>query len=135
MSDQHPLVSAAIWDHFEHARNVGELPDATGEGWAGSRESSRFMRIQVRLDQSSIAAATFGTYGCVPAIACGSYTTEWARGRSTHEALEFTPRQLRKALGGLPEGRRYCADLAVDALHAAVLDALQRNESRLENVS
>jgi NifU-like protein involved in Fe-S cluster formation len=84
------------------------------------------MRIQVRLDGETIAAASFGTYGCVPAIACGSFITEWVTGRPVGQALEYSADDLRHALGGLPTGRRYCADLAVDALRAAIHDAIKQ---------
>lgn len=120
--------SDIVIDHFFNTRNVGPLPEANGEGWAGVPTSSRFMFIQVLLIDDRIIDARFGTYGCVPAIACGSCITEWAKGHSAQEALDYTPRQLRKALGGIPEGRRYCADLAVDALRAAVHDARKRQE-------
>jgi nitrogen fixation protein NifU and related proteins len=103
---------------------VGELPEPSGEGWAGSVETSRFMWIQLRLEGGRVAEARFGTYGCAPAIAAGSFLTEWVQGRTVEEAFTASARRLCRALGGLPEHRRFCADMAVDALHAALQDAL-----------
>ena len=118
--------SSTVMDHFRNPRHVGPLAVVSGEGWSGSVATSRFMRIQVRLNGSVVAEAGFGTYGCAPAIAAGSYVCEWACGRPASEAINLTATRLLNALGGLPEGRRYCADLAVDALQAALRDALTR---------
>lgn len=81
------------------------------------------MQIHVRVTGGRVAEARFQTYGCVPAIAAGSLLTEWAVGRVAAEALAFTAPELLDALGGLPEERRFCAELAVEALQEAVRDA------------
>lgn len=132
MSDdtRHPYgLSDTAMEHFINTRNAGSLPEPSGEGWSGSVETSRFMRIQVRLNEGRIEDARFGTYGCAPAIAAGSFITEWARGVTVDKARAYTAKALLKDVGGLPKHRLYCADLAVDALHAALDDALQSNRS------
>ena len=81
------------------------------------------MRIQLRLEDERVVEARFATFGCVPAIAAGSLLTDWVRGQTPGEARAITMKRLLRALGGLPESRRFCADLAVDALRAALADA------------
>jgi NifU-like protein involved in Fe-S cluster formation len=118
--------SDVLMDHFLHPRRAGDLPDPSGVGWGGDPESSRYMRIQVQLDQDHIVEARFATYGCAPAIACGSYLCDRSVGRTSSEAQTFTADDLALALGGLPESRFFCAHLAVDALHAALQNASER---------
>ena len=124
MANKNGLSDTAM-DHFLHPRNAGPLPETSGEGWSGDVESGRYMRIQVRLASGRVAEAGFGTYGCAPAIAAGSYLTEWVRGRPVEKARTYTSDQLLQALGGLPRPRRYCVDLAVTALRAAIDHALE----------
>ena len=119
-------LSDTVMDHFLHPRHAGELPDASGEGWAGSPDSGRYMRIQVRLEGDCVAEGRFGTYGCAPAIAAGSVLCEWVSGRTIDEAMACTPRFLLRILGWLPKHRLYCPELAVEALHTAIQDALTR---------
>lgn len=118
-------LSDTVMDHFLHPRNAGPLPEASGEGWSGNVESGRYMRIQVRLADGCVVEAGFGTYGCAPAIAAGSYLTEWVRGCPVEKARTYTSERLLQALGGLPRPRRYCAELAVTALRTAIDHALQ----------
>jgi nitrogen fixation NifU-like protein len=118
----HGSFSATLMDHFLHPRHTGPLPDPDGEGWAGHPHSSRYMRIQVVLDETRqiVLDARFATYGCAPAIACGSFLCEWATGRPMSEVASYSGEELTDALGGLPPARRFCADLAVDAMRAAL---------------
>lgn len=107
-------------DHFLNPRNAGELPDATGVGHSGSFEAGRFARIEVRVVDGVIEDIAFKTYGCAPAIAACSLLTEWAKGRRATEARLLRPGRLDEMLGGLPERRRFCADLAIEALAGAL---------------
>ena len=120
--------SDVVMNHFMTPRRAGTLPDPSGEGWSGVLESNRFMRIQVRVEADAVVDATFATYGCAPAIAAGSYLCEWAVGRSVSDIQALTAGQLTAFLGGLPANRRYCADLAVDAFHRALSNAVSKAE-------
>lgn len=107
-------------ENFLAPRNVGTFTEPSGEGWAGSLESGRFLRMQVILRGDVVQRARYQTYGCAPVIAAGSFLTEWVRGRTVEEALQFGPSELEAGLGGLPSSSRFCAALAVDALHRAL---------------
>lgn len=107
-------------EHFLAPRNVGTFTEPSGEGWAGSLESGRFLRMQVLLKGDVVQQARYQTYGCAPVIAAGSFLTEWVRGRTVGEALQFGPSNLEAGLGGLPSSSRFCSALAVDALHRAL---------------
>ena len=114
------MFSAAVWDHFHNARNRGLLDCPNREGWAGSMATGQFFRMQLEMEGNIVRKAGFQTYGCVPLIACGSYLTEWAQGRNQQEILVLEPAQIESALGGLPEDRRYCADMALEAMRRAL---------------
>lgn len=109
---------------FSDPKNVGDLSEPYGEGLAGSMARGVFMQIHVRVADHRVVDARYRTYGCVPAIAAGSVMTEWVHGRSVDDALAFTPAQLTSALGGLPRERRFCAELAIEALRSAVRNAM-----------
>ncbi len=64
--------------------------------------------------------ARFGSFGCVPAIAAASIVSAWAVGRTVEEAMRLTASEVVDMLGGVPDERRFCCELAVDALHGAV---------------
>ena len=113
--------------HFFHPRHVGHgLAEPCSVGLAGSVQKGVFMRMFVRVSDGRVEDACYGTYGCVPAIAAGSLLIDHVIGRPLEEALAFSGADLTDALGGLPPDRRFCADLAVDALRAAIYAALER---------
>jgi nitrogen fixation NifU-like protein len=116
-------LSAIVMDHFLHPRGMAVIHNPDGEGWAGSVEAHRYMRMQVKVQDSVLSDVAFGTYGCAPAIAAGSFVCEWAQGKTVAQAQALTSDELTTMLGGLPAARRFCADLAVDALHAALTAA------------
>ena len=121
--------SDIVMHHFLHPRGTGPMPSPTGEGWAGSLETSRTMRIQVRVADGQVLDARFATYGCAPAIAAGNWLCEWVMGRPVAEAQAMSADRLNDELGGLPESRRFCANLAVDALHHALSKALANTQN------
>lgn len=117
--------SVEVLEYFQHPRFPGRLEAPCGEGTAGSMASGVYARIGVRVEAGQILQARFQTYGCVPAIACCSYLTEWVTGRSVEEAATMHAQQLETALGRLPADRRFCAELAVQALQAALHQAAE----------
>jgi NifU-like protein involved in Fe-S cluster formation len=107
-------------DHFLNPRNAGEMewPDAVGQ--AGSPSGGEFAAIQLRMDGDRIIEARFQTFGCGPAIAACSALTEWAMGKDVEQAAAIDARGVAELLGGLPEDKLFCAQLAIDALRDAL---------------
>lgn len=106
-------------DHFHNPRNMGalEAPDAVGrEGVPGQGNS---MALYLRVDGQQVCEATFETYGCTSALACGSYLTEWLKGKPMSEAKQFDWEALAMELD-LPLGKEHCAQLAIGALREAL---------------
>ena len=46
--------------------------------------------------------------------------TEMVKGKTIEEARKVSGEDIAEALGGLPEGKTYCSNMAADALKSAV---------------
>jgi NifU-like protein involved in Fe-S cluster formation len=89
---------------------------------SGTPQHGPFLTLDLQIRDDVITDARFQTYGCGPAIACGSVLTVLIIGRSIAEARSLTAEHLIKALDGLPDDKRHCADLAIGALRDALKD-------------
>jgi NifU-like protein involved in Fe-S cluster formation len=78
------------------------------------------MKLSVLLQDGTITEAHFETYGCPTAIRCGDWLCKWLTGRPIIQAHVIEPKDLVKVIGGVPLGKEYCADLAIQALHNAL---------------
>ena len=110
------MYSPTVMEHFGNPRNVGKPSGEFVTGLAGKIEEGPFMVLYIGVEDSRIARVGFQTYGCGPTIASGSLLTELIKGRRCDEALAITPEQLIEQLGGLPLGKRHCAEIAIAAL-------------------
>ncbi len=111
-----------VKDHFYNPRNVGEIKDANGIGTVGSKTCGDVMTIYLRIEKKIIKDISFKTYGCAAAIASGSIATEIAKGMKIQDAMGLTREDIAKKLGGLPEFKMHCSNLAADAIHKAIED-------------
>jgi len=116
--------SEKVLDHFEHPRNVGDLPAADAEVRLEHPVCGDVMTLAVKLSGSRIGDVRFRTRGCVAAIAAGSCLTEMIQGKRVAEAKAVKREQLLEALGGLPNASVHATHLAMDAL-AQVLEKLE----------
>jgi nitrogen fixation NifU-like protein len=112
--------STEVLEHFSNPRNTGRLGDANAVGRAGEPGQGDYVVLYLRIDGARIARASFQSFGCPGAIACGSVTTELIVGKGLDEASRITAQTILDALGGLPPGRTHCADLAASALRDAL---------------
>lgn len=108
-------------------RFSGELadPDGVGEVGLGTEEAGRRIgvRFALRVRDDRVEDVRFQVFGCGFSVAACAAAAELAGGLSLEEALTVDAEKVNSTLDGLPEDRRYCADLAVKALHAAVTGA------------
>jgi nitrogen fixation protein NifU and related proteins len=116
--------SPKVLDHFEHPRNVGELPAPDAEVRLEHPVCGDIMNLAVKLSDGRIDQVRYRTRGCVASIAAGSCLTEMIRGKSIAEAAALQRDQLLEALGGLPNASVHATHLAMDAL-AQVLKKLK----------
>lgn len=108
--------SQQILDHFEHPRNVGELPDADAEARLEHPVCGDVMKLAIKVADGHITQVRYRTRGCVASIAAGSCLTELIRGKTVSEAAALQREQLVEALGGLPNASMHASHLALDVL-------------------
>ena len=129
------MFSPTILAHVSDPHTMGALADAEVIGQAGAPGEGPFMRLFLRLEADRIAEARFETYGCPVAIACGSWVTQWATGRTLAQVRVLEAGDLERVLGGLPLGKEHCAQMTVQALQDGLAKAgqthnpIRRNES------
>ncbi len=121
------MYSEKVMDHFEHPRNVGEIPDANGVGTVGNAKCGDIMRMYLKVENGVIQDVKFKTFGCGAAIATSSMATEMVKGKTLKEALALTNKAVAEALDGLPPVKMHCSLLAEEAIHAAVEDYLKNH--------
>ncbi len=114
------MYSPQLLDHFQNPRNAGEIPDADATVELENPVCGDVIRLSVKFEQDRLAQIKFKAKGCVPAMACASALTELVQGRSVEEASKLTRDDLTNRVGGLPQASGHAAQLALDALFAAL---------------
>jgi nitrogen fixation NifU-like protein len=125
------MYTEKVMEHFTNPRNVGEIENADGVGEVGNMKCGDIMRIYIKVNEEDIIEdVKFRTFGCGAAIATSSVVTEMVKGKTIDEALEITNKQVAEELGGLPENKMHCSNLAADALHKAIEDLKTKREQQ-----
>lgn len=95
-------------------------------GLAGEPGQGPWMRLCLQFDGERFVDAKFETYGCPTAMRCGDWLCKWVVGRTSEQVSVIEAEDLILVIGGVPLGKEFCADLAVDALR----DALSQKDAR-----
>jgi nitrogen fixation NifU-like protein len=114
------MYSAQLLDHFQNPRNAGEIPDADATAEIENPACGDVLRLSLKISAGRIRQAQFKAKGCVAAIACGSALTELVVGKTPNEAGDLQREDVIAAVGGLPQASAHAAQLALDALSAAL---------------
>lgn len=122
------MYSKRVMDHFANPRNVGEIDSADGIGSAGNPADGDVVTIYIKVEGNVIKDIKFKVKGCPAAIASGSMTTELAKGKTIEEGLKLTKDDVVRELGGLPAKKNECSNLGADALHAAIMNYLNKQK-------
>lgn len=105
-------------------RYCGELsdPDGIGEIGLGADEAGRqiAVRFALRVCDGQIADLRYQVFGCGYSMAACAAAAELAHGTTLDRARTIDAHAVDLQLDGLPEDRRYCADLAARSLQAAI---------------
>ena len=119
-----------VIDHFSSPRHVGELSidDTDGFGIVGDPACGDQMKLWIKISENRIEKIAFKSYGCPGAIATSSMLCELAYQKPLSSAKEITDDDVIEALGGIPEKKRHCSLLGVQALAAAIADYEHRRK-------
>jgi nitrogen fixation protein NifU and related proteins len=116
------LYSEQVRAHYANPRNVGSVPDPSGKSMVRSAFDSDTVVITLRIESNIIQEVKFKCVGCAVAIACSSIATEMVLGKSVEEAYGISEEAVAKALGGIPEYKMRCSNLAPAAIRNSIDD-------------
>ena len=113
-----------VIDHFTNPRNVGELSESETDGYGlvGDPSCGDQMKLWISVRSGRIDKIAFKSFGCPGAIATSSMLTDLAKGKSLEDARNITDDDVIESLGGIPERKKHCSLLGVQALQAAIKD-------------
>ena len=102
--------------YLQHRPHVGglESPDAVGGANVNGRPPEAV--IFLRMTEGRIAQAGYQASGCGYLLACCSALLDLCIGQTPAVCRKLDEDRLEGHLGGLPQAKRYCAELAVLAL-------------------
>jgi nitrogen fixation NifU-like protein len=125
------VYSELLRAHYENPRNAGSVGDPSGKAIVRSPVDSDTVLITLRIENDIIHDVKFKCMGCAVAIACSSMATEMVLGRSVDEAYQISEQVVAAALGGIPEYKMRCSNLAPEAIRRAIDDWRERGEGNL----
>ena len=112
-------------DLIADARNGG-IPDGANAFCSVGKEKRSTVQMQlfavVNPDEDRFVEVGFRSHGCLAAIACATVVADMLTGKTVTEALEITQDQILEAVDGLPDGRVYTLNFAIEAIRALVGD-------------
>jgi nitrogen fixation protein NifU and related proteins len=111
---------------------VGSLADPSGKAVVKSPVDSDTVLITLHIKQGVIQDVKFKCMGCAVAIACSSIATEMVMGKSVEEAFRISEQAVADALGGIPEYKMRCSNLAPEAIRRAIEDWKSRQSAATE---
>lgn len=114
------MYSAELLDHFQNPRNVGDVVDPDASVEIENPVCGDVIRLSLKVLDGRITEIRFKAKGCVPAMACGSAVTELVQGKTVADVRLLRRDDLIKAVGSLPNASTHAAQLALDALSAAL---------------
>ena len=100
-------------------QEVLHQPDGCGKG---AIDCGDHLELFIVLDESRIAHIAYATNGCMNTNACANALIDLAQGRTLDDAVKISPQDVFIYLETLPEEHFHCAELAVEALKAAIAD-------------
>lgn len=126
-----PYTKAVI-KHFRNPQNMGKIEDADAVAMVGSPICGDELWLYIKVDKNEngelyLKDVKFQSFGCAASVATGSVITEVAKGKTLKEALNIGPKNVLKALGGLPKIKVHCSLLSSDALHEAIYKYYKKN--------
>ena len=126
------MYSEQLREHYAHPRNTGSVEEPSGRALVRSPLDSDTVLITLRIESGIVAEVKFKCMGCAVAIACSSMATEMVWGKPVEEAYAIAEQAVAEALGGIPEYKMRCSNLAPEAIRNAI-DDWRRRQNSLES--
>jgi nitrogen fixation NifU-like protein len=123
------LYSQKVRDHYTNPRNAGSVDEPSGRAVVRSPVDSDTVLITLRIENGVIRDAKFKCMGCAVAIACSSMATEMVLGQAVEQASQLKEQDVADALGGIPEYKMRCSNLAPEAIRRAIEDWRKKDET------
>ena len=114
-------------DHIAYPRNTLELEAHNGFGIAYEQGEDN-IAVWINVDSNIITDVAFTCNDCPACTASGSAVTEMARGQNLETVRQLSVQEVVNFLGGLPEDKIPCAELALTAIREAAGDYLASQE-------
>jgi len=126
------LYTEKVREHYARPRNTGSIENPSGKAMVKSPLDSDTVLITLRIEKDVIQDIKFKCMGCAVAIACSSLATEMVLGKPVEEALQISEKAVADALGGIPEYKMRCSNLAPEAIRKAIEDWKSRDSQHKE---
>ena len=123
------MYSEKVRDHYANPRNVGSVDEPSGRAVVRSPVDSDTVLITLRIEDGVIRDAKFKCMGCAVAIACSSMATEMVLGQPVEQASQLKEQDVADALGGIPEYKMRCSNLAPEAIRRAIEDWRKKDQT------
>lgn len=123
------MYSEKVRAHYANPRNVGNVAEPSGRAIVKSPVDSDTVLITLRIENGIVQEAKFKCMGCAVAIACSSMATEMVLGKTVDEAYALTEEAVAESLGGIPEYKMRCSNLAPQAIKRAIDDFRQNHQN------
>ena len=120
------MYSEQIRAHYANPRNAGSVANESSRAIVRSPVDSDTVLITLEIEGNVIKDAKFKCMGCTVAIACSSMATEMILGRPLEEAYQISEQAVADALGGIPEYKMFCSNLAPEGIRRAIDDWRRR---------
>jgi nitrogen fixation NifU-like protein len=92
----------------------------SGKAIVRSPVDSDTVLITLRIEDGVVRDVKFKCMGCAVAIACSSMATEMVLGQTVEQAYQIKEQDVADALGGIPEYKMRCSNLAPEAIRKAI---------------
>lgn len=112
-----------VAERLRSCAGAGRLEAADAVGEAGDAACRALVRVELAVSEGTLQEAGYQAYGCPATLACASEVAARAKGASVLMAAAISEREIGAALGLAPS-KETSAELAVEALHAALGSAV-----------
>lgn len=125
------MYTEEVMKHFNDPHNQRKMDNPDGIGKVGNPACGDVMWLYIKIKERDgervIEDISWETFGCTAAIATSSMVTDLSKGKTLHEAVKITNKQVADELDGLPPVKMHCSNLAADGLIEALYDYFSKS--------